>query len=227
MSSNDDRQSGIPTRAIHEAYLDMHRALKGYRQATDTRSQADIKQAHGDVQETVLTLYEMLRPHIKQDDGVRDYWEGRPPSYKHDGQPDPEEGKGVLEVQRHKESLQIPADKAEEFGDAETFEDYHDLIGLNGTFRLTGIHFEGDVAFVAYDAYQLGLREMDTWKTEYQKTTEEFGGFLGSTAEEKPEPKRVKITKLKRASRELGDVAKELGFLPQSDIPDNEDPIPI
>lgn len=225
MSSNDDRQSGIPTRAIHEAYLDMHRALKRYRQAKDAGEQ--IGGAHGDVQETVLTLYELLRPHIKQDEGVNDYWQGKPPSYDGNAQPDPEDGKGLLEIQKRKQPVQISPDKADAFDDADSLEDYHELIGLNGTVRLTGVHVDGNVAFVAYDAYQLGLRELDSWETEYTTTTSEYGGFLGSTAETKPERKRVKISKLKRAARELSDVAKELGFLPQSEIPDNEDPIPI
>lgn len=217
MPDQDDRHSGIPTRAIHEAYLDMQRALKGYRQATDGGSQVDIESAHGDVQETVLTLYELLRPHIKHNDGVNDYWDGQPPSYTGDGEPDPEEGKGVLEVQRRKESLQIPPDKTGEFSEADSLADWHEFIGLNGTVRLTGVHVEGNVALVAYDAYQLGLRELDNWQTEYKTTEDDLGGFLGGTTEKKTERDRVKISKLRRAARELSDVAEALGALSEFD----------
>lgn len=219
MSQHEDNHSGIPTRAIHEAYLDMQRALKEYRQARDAGSQAVINRAHGDVQETILTLYELLRPHIKHNDAVSEYWEGEPPTYPHqNGEvPDPEDGKGVLEVQRRNQSFEIPPEQAEEFAEAETLGEWHDLLDLNGSVRLTGIHAEDSVAFVAYDAYQLGMRELDGWETEYRSTTESLGGFLGGTREETQERQRVKIHKLKRAARELSDVAERLGALSQFD----------
>lgn len=213
--SNDDRHSGIPTRAIHEAYLDMQRALKRYRQAKDHATQAELKSAHGDVQEAVLTFYDMLRPHIKSNDAVRDYWEGELPSYpqQNGDAPDPEDGKGVLQVQNRYQQFEIPDRQQEAFVELETLEEWHDALGMNGNVRLTGVHAENGVAFVNYDAYQIGMRQLDGWETEYRTKQTTIGGFLGGKSETTTERVRVDMPKLKRAARELSDIAKELELL--------------
>lgn len=223
MSTNDDNTSGIPTRAIHEAYLDMQRALKRYRRATDKGSKEAIQHAHGDVQETVLTLYELLRPHLKHNDAVDEYWDGEPPAYPHDETaPDPEDGKGVLAVQDRTGTFDR-ADLNGALPEDPDLSDWHDAIGLNGTVRLTAIR--GNM--VAYQSYELGLRKMDSWETEYRTTQTELGGFMGSVKTPDTTRQRVDMPKLRRAARELADVMKEIGYLPESDIPDNEDPLPI
>lgn len=219
----DERHSGIPTRAIHEAYLDMQRALKRYRQARDVGTESQIDNAHGDVQESVLTLYELLRPHIKHNDAVRDYWDGEPPRYDGNEPPDPEEGKAVLQVQHHNEAVgweNVPIDPQEKGVDelrTSNLEDWHEYLDLNGTVRLTGVRITKDGLFLSSQRYQLGLRQLDSWMTEFRTTQTELGGFLGNTTTESKERVRVSMEKLKRAARELSDVAERLGALSEFD----------
>lgn len=227
---DEENHAGIPTRAIHESYLDMQRSLKRYRKAKDKGSAAQFDDAHGDVQEAVLTFYEMLRPHIKNNDGVQGYWNGELPRYDGNQPPDPEEGKGVLQVQQHNQNIswdkvQFPEDV--EVEDLQTLKDWHEVLGLNGSVRLTQVHPNEDGVFVSQQRYQLGMRELDSWETKYQTRQTTIGGFLGGTLEEKEERIRVDMPKLKRAARELSDVAKEMGYLPQDAIQDNDDALPI
>lgn len=234
MSSNqDDTHGGIPTRAIHEAYLDMQRALKRYRQATDRGDDAERDRAHGDVQETVLTFYELLRPHIKHNDAVSEYWDGKLPNYNGDSPPDPEDGKGVIHTQSGYEPMVLNQEQIEVLQDVETLRERHDALGLNGNLRLKGIvevnqKQDGTpVALLSVESYELGLRRLDSWGTEIVTTQTELGGFLGSETRETRQRQRVAMPKLQRAARELSDVAKEIGFLPTSEIPDNDDALPI
>jgi hypothetical protein len=213
MSTNDDDHSGIPTRAIHEAYLDMQRALKRYRTARDGGAQAAVDDAHGDVQETVLTLYELLRPHLKHNDAVAGYWDGEPPRYTGNGTPpDPEAGTGVLDWQTRTQRVQVPGD-----GDVDKLEQFHERLGLNGEKRLTNVVIDGDVALIQYHAYEIGLRRLDDWQTEYRTVQTDLGGFMGDIKRQTKERERVKMHKLKRASRELSNVAEELGALSHFD----------
>lgn len=226
MSSNEDRHGGIPTRAIHEAYLDMQRALKRYRQATDQGHGSEWQQAHGDVQETVLTFYELLRPHIKHNEAVSDYWDGEPPSYPGNGAPDPEEGEGVIQVQTRTETQPITRDMTDEASFEEMAEwdlrDWHESLNLNGEVRLRSVHAdtteEGQpYVFVQYDSYQLGLRTLDDWQTRFRTKQTELGGFVGGTTQTETERQRVAMPKLKRAARELSEVAERLGALSEFD----------
>lgn len=222
MAASDEEQSGIPTRAVHEAYLDMQRALKRYRTARDKGTPAQVDSAHGDVQESVLTFYELLRPHIKNNDAVKDYWEGELPSYNGNGTPDPEDGKGVLQVQQHREALDwedVPIDsnvKSEDLREAD-LQEWHDYLNLNGSVRLTGVMPNQNGLFVSSQRYQIGMRQLDEWVTDFRTKQTELGGFLGSTKTEEKERVRKNISKLKRAARELSDIAEQLGALSEFD----------
>lgn len=220
--SQEEQHSGIPTRAIHEAYLDMQRALKRYRKAKDSRTQGMIDDAHGDVQEGVLTFYELLRPHIKNNDAINGYWEGELPSYNDDGIPDPEEGRGVLQVQQHNQTLdweEVPIDsnvRTEELREA-SLQEWHNHLNLNGSVRLTGVMPNENGLFISSQRYQIGMRELDSWMTEFRTKQTDIGGFLGSTSQEKQERVRKDMPKLKRAARELSDIAEKLGALSEFD----------
>jgi len=74
-----------------------------------------------------------------------------------------------------------------------------------------------DMQRAQYDAYQLGLRQLDDWKTEFRTTQTSIGGFLGAQTEVETERVRVEMPKLKRAAREMGDVAEKLGALSSFD----------
>lgn len=228
MSQSEDNTTGIPTRAIHDAYLDMQRALKQYRIAADSGDTAAVDDAHGGVQETVLTLYELLRPHLKHNDAVTDYWDGEPPSYpRQNGHaPDPDDGKGVLSSQSRTDSLSPDGETAEQLDGIDTLADAHDVLGLNGDVRITGMIPNGDTIVVQYDAYQLGLRQLDDWGTEFRTTQTTIGGFLGAEKRTETERVRVDMPKLKRAARELGDVAEKLGALSEFESTESRTEIP-
>jgi hypothetical protein len=208
--NNDPDHSGIPTQAIHEAYLDMQRSLKAYRQAKDRGSTHEVQQAHGEVQEGVLTFYELLRPHLRHEQGVTGYWQGELPAYPGDGQPpDPDEGAGVLQVQERREVHDLP----EGYDTLDGLRDWHEALGLNGNTRLVGISGQGDCVLTIEHRYQLGLRQLDEWETTYTTTSESVGGFYATKRTEQTERQRIPIDRLKRAARELSEVADELGLL--------------
>lgn len=218
--SQEENTSGIPTRAIHESYLDMQRALQQYRQAKDRADSVQVGNAHGSLQETVLTFYEMLRPHIRSNHGVNDWWDGTLPSYPQDGSmPDPDDGKAILDIQRRTENLIA---NNVDLQSCENYKDYHETLDVADDIRITGImtnqtQNNDTVVVIAYQAYQMGLRHLDSWETTYKTTQQTLGGFMGSKTKQKQERQRVAISKLKRAARELADVAEQLGALSEFD----------
>lgn len=215
MSTDEEAQTGIPTRAIHEAYLEMQRALKQHRQATDSGDQQAIERAHGDVQEAVLTFYELLRPHLKQNNGVEDYWTGRPPSYNGLAEPpDPDDGKGILQVQRRNQSVKLNGTQPDEL---ESLQEWHEELDMGEDVRLLGVQSNGKNALVHYYAFQLGLRQLDDWRSRFVEQQTDLGGFMSGKTETEKRRQRVPMPKLRRASRELSEVAEKLGALSRFD----------
>lgn len=223
--NNDSRDSGLPTRAVHEAYLDMQRALKQYRSAKDTGDDTAISRAHGDVQESVITFFELLRPYLRDNDTVAKYWEGRPPNYPGNGHPpDPRDGHGILQVQERTEVVPVEDSDVE---DLDGLQDWHDELGLNGNVRLKMVQGQGESAVVSYQAYQLGLQHIDDWETKYETERSSYGGFLGDKQSTTKRQVRVDMPRLKRAARELATAAKDMGFLSDIETPTNDDPLPV
>lgn len=215
--SAEENHSGIPTRAIHEAYLDMQRSLKAYREAKDQQHQAAIQQAHGELQQAVLTFYELLRPHIRHESGVSDYWDGELPNYNGNGQPpDPDDGKGIIHVQTKRRVMELNG-QVPNNGQLETLEQWHDALDMNGRIRLAGIVTEGTNAIVTVQEYQKGLRHLDDWETKYTRTVRRKSGFMSDKTETEVQRQRVPIDRLKRAARELSNVADKLGALSDFD----------
>lgn len=213
--SQEEPHSGIPTRAIHESYLDMQRSLKAYREAKDQQHQPALEQAHGELQQAVLTFYELLRPHIRHESGVNDWWDGELPNYKGNGTPpDPDDGKGVLQVQEKNETIGLDGIDT---NCVETLEDWHEQLGYNGNRRIVGVTGLGDDAFIKFHEYQLGLRHLDNWETGYKRRVVRKEGFQADKTEEIVERQRIPIDRLRRAARELADVADKLGALSQFD----------
>lgn len=231
--SADETRTGIPTRAIHEAYLDVQQSLREYREATDRGTTADRDRAHGELQEAVLTFYELLRPHLRDHAAVDGYWDGEPPSYNGNASaPDPDDGKGVLHVQRRTEKVDLRQINTDVLADGGTpsLKELHDLFDMNGQARVVGLAAPSQdtpVALLQYDVYQLGLRELDEWKTQYVETKSDMGGFLGGKQQTEYDRQRVDIDRLKRAARELAEVADKIGFLAPTDVPTDDDPAPI
>lgn len=215
--NTDDTQSGIPTRAIHEAYLDMQRALKAYREAKDAQHQSQMQEAHGELQQSVLTFYELLRPHLRNETAVSDWWQGKLPNYTRDLQPpDPDDGKAIIQVQEKGRTMPVPEDINPD--ELETLEDWHTALGLNGNVRIAGLMGEGNTLLVKVHEYQKGLKHLDEWETKYKRVTKRKDGFMGDKREETIERQRIPIDRLKRAARSLADVAERLGALSDFDV---------
>jgi len=226
--SAEENHSGIPTRAIHESYLDMQRSLKQYRDAKDRQDQHGIDKSHGELQQNVLTFYELLRPHLKQEKAVEGYWFGRLPSYNRDPTqpPDPEDGEGIIHVQTKRDVVELNG-QVENVDEFETLKDWHDALSMNGNTRITGIARNGNMAVVTLQEYQKGLHHLDQWETKYTRTVRQKEGFMSDKTEKTIERQRIPIDRLKRAARELATAADELKFLSRTGTPTNEDTRPI
>ena len=224
---DNERQTGIPTRAIHEAYIDMQRAFKGYREAKDQQNQRQMSQYHGQLQSSVLTLYELLRPHLKSEEPVEKFWQGKLPNYTRDSTPpDPENGCGILQVQTKRESVDLSTVDID-IDNIEHLHDWHNALNLNGNVRITGIVNTGEKVMVQYQTYQMGLKHLDEWETKYDYQVQEQSGFMGKQENQTVERKRIPIDRLQRAARELATAADELNFLSATGTPTNEDTRPI
>jgi len=222
--STEETHSGIPTRAIHESYLDMIRSLKEYRQAKDKRHQKAIQDSHGEFQQNLLTLYELLRPHLRSESAVRPYWTGELPPYKGNGTPPlPEDGKGVIQVQQKNDSFgpeDIPRPQEE------TLEAWHNALSMNGNRRIKGIRTSQNGVFVVWDEYQIGLHHLDNWDTSYKRTVVPKEGFQSDKTEERITRQRIPIDRLENAARELSDAAQKLGALSDFDASEPRTEIP-
>lgn len=213
--SAEENHSGIPTRAIHEAYLDMQRSLKAYREAKDQQDQRGIQQSHGELQQAVLTFYELLRPHLKHESGLSDWWDGALPDYNHDGTPpDPDDGKGILQAQEKSRMVQLNGHNPDEL---ETLEEWHEELDLPDEIRIVGTFWQDGMAMLKVHEYQKGLRHIDNWETKYHRVVERKDGFMGDKRETRVERQRIPIDRLKRAARELSNVAEKLGALSDFD----------
>lgn len=220
MSYGEEDHSGIPTRAIHEAYIEMQRALQTYRNAKDAQRQGALSSAHGELQSGVLTLYEMIRPHLKKEPALGDWWEGRLPNYPGEyNPPDPDEGRGVLHVQQTRRQVDLTNVDPDEL---ESFKEWHDALELNGSVRIAGIAGLGDKVLVTVQEYQKGLRHLDSWETKYTRKKTQKSGMMSDKTTETVERQRIPIDRLKRSARELSDVVNELGLLSQVDAGGSE-----
>lgn len=218
--------NGIPTRAIHEAYLDMHRALKECRQAKDRGSSPAQEQAHGEVQDTVLTLFGMLRPHLRSNKSVEKYWKGQPPNYPSGNgtAPEPDDGTAVLSWQIHPDVRELNGTSPDEI---HSLKRWHEELELADNVRIQSLQPNGTQIFVRYQTYELGLQKLDSWSTQFTTIQTNIGGFFSGKKKSQTVRKRVPVDKLRRAAWALGDTANTLGFLSETDVPVNTDPTPI
>lgn len=217
--SQQEEATGIPTRAIHESYISMQGSLQQFREAKDRGRGNAVQQAHGRLQQDVLTFYELLRPHLKHESAVEDWWEGKLPNYRHGETPDPEEGKGILHVQTARRQVDMGELDAEALDDLPDdmskwgLREWHSAAGLNGSVRVVGVAGLGDTVLLTVQQYQMGLRQMDDWETKYQRETTRKSGFMADKKDESVTRQRIPSDRLTRAARELSDVADKLGAL--------------
>jgi len=230
MTRGDTRDTGIPTRAIHEAYLGMQQAHRSYRQARDDL-QADERQVKADkkeFQQTVLTYHELLRPHLVHESGLSNYWHGELPPYSTEWDFRSEEeaiqhvrdrGTGVYQVQVHPDVVEVEQQTLPD-GGIETYEGWHDFLGLSwDTERLLAIQpnvgGNGSHTHVIKKlrAAVVSLKELDYWRAKTVTERRSGDGFMSaetrSRTRQQFEPERNIVT----AKRLLVEATDKLGLL--------------
>lgn len=232
---DDTRDTGIPTRAIHQAYLRLHHAFRAYRQAKTDPSR-DANAAHGDFQESVLTFYELIRAHLARKSSLQKYWAGSVPEYPDQAFGSYEQarryyvegGTAVWTVQKHREVQPLTGDAASPAvadGGVPSLADWHERLNRGSRTRLVTVERDRDegVLYWVEFRFEMGLRQLDTWETTRVEHTEQRdGGFLVGESETRTEYKHVAIDKLQRAARVLAEAADKMSLLSQIDV-DHED----
>lgn len=230
MSTNPEAPDrGIPTRAIHEAYLELQGAHKHYRQIRDDPNTDDVDEtlARGQLQESVLTFYELVRPHLKHESSLSDYWEGSLPDYTGWGFETADEaaryvrehGTGVYQVQRHTDAVQVAQDVLPD-GGFEGFADWHDFLDLSWeSERLVAVQpAEGGTHFVLLlRAAVLPLRELDHWQARIARDRRQGDGFMAGETTVETRREFELPQKLVTAKRLLVEAADKLGALSEFD----------
>jgi len=229
--TDETRDTGIPTRAIHEAYLGMQDAHRRYRQARDEAG-VDESQAQAGFQDAVLTFYELVRPHLKHEPGLSEYWQGDLPEY-----PDQwwesvdaarqycrQQGTAVWHCQRHTEtaptaSLQSNGGMAAVAdGGHATPAEWHDVLGLTDRQRVVAIGDEDDVLVWVELRANMGLQQLDTWQTRKRRERTRGSGFMSGSAATEVTLKYVAPPKLVQAKRLLTEVTDKLTLLSEVDF---------
>ena len=225
---SETRDTGIPTKAIHESYLALQQAHRDWRRARDFNS--DERQQRIAFQDQVLTFYELLRPHLRHESGLRGYWRGEVPDYPDEPLESVEaavryyqtEGTAVWQLQRQPGDAPIPG------GDQQTLTDgglpdslagWDDVLGLPDDARLLAIKPEPDLGTAIYLAAMpvAGLKQLDNWGTREVVQTEEQSGFLGGQTVEREVREPMPAGWVEEAKRLLVEAADQMALLSEVD----------
>lgn len=218
---DDTEGSGIPTRAIHEAYLTLQDAHREYRRARDNDDDLQLPKAR--FQDAVLTFYELVRPHLRHETALEDYWAGHLPEYTgwdFDSTSEAatyvrEKGTGVYQVQEHVDSVQVNQQVLTD-GGLQTFEEWHELLGLSwDSERLVAVTPADDGShFVkVLRCAVLPLRELDRWQADVVKERTQGDGFMAGETTVETTLEYQPVQKLVTAKRLLVEAADRLGAL--------------
>lgn len=229
----DTRDTGIPTRAIHEAYLNLQQSHREYRRARDTPSRNE-RPAHADFQDATLTFYELIRPHLKRKSGLAKFWHGQLPDYP--GQAFASEdaarnyyrqGIGVWGLQKHVETRPAPggdaaASAATTDGGRTSLAEFHQQFDLPDTVRVIAFDREDSVLVWKELRAVAGLKQLDSWDTRETRQRDKQGGFMASETTETTQLRYVPVERLTTAKRLLAEAADKMSLLSRVDI-DHED----
>jgi len=219
----EQQDNGIPTRAIHEAYLTLQDAHREYRRARD--NDMDTQGPKAGFQDAVLTFYELVRPHLKHETALEDYWSGSLPDYVGWDFNSSEEavsyvrehGTGVYQVQQHTDTVQLRQDVLTD-GGLQGFTEWHDFLGLSwDSERLVAVQPDPDDESVRYlkllRCAVLPLRELDHWQATVTKERTQGDGFMAGNTSVETSLEYQHPKKLVTAKRLLVEAADRLGAL--------------
>ena len=218
---DEDNTNGIPTRAIHESYINLQQAHHEYRRARDRGE--DTRALRGEFQSQILAFYELVRPHLKHETALADYWSGHLPDYTGwDFDSDREaadyvrdKGTGVYQVQQHTNLVSVEQQVLTD-GGVDGFDGWHELLGLSwDSERLIALQpTDGNQYFIkVLRAAVLPLRNLDRWRAREVTTREQGGGFMASETRERTHREFESGVKLIAAKRLLVEAADKLGAL--------------
>lgn len=227
MSQSEDTATGIPTRLIHESYVEMMQAITTYYRADQEGTGQHIEQAHARVQQRVLGFFEVLRPYLRTKNSVEDYWAGEIPDY------DDDTGTAILASQTR--NVPVSTEYLDQAADREWQEMPMDWLEeqvranhpeLNGNSRIEAVHHEPDqgTLLLKVRQYQVGLKQLDG-KFHMQQTQVQRGsGYMRHESSETTVKKKLPIKKLFNAAHALEEAAESLGMLSNVDdtVPQTE-----
>lgn len=234
--TDDPRDTGMPTRAIHESYLRMQESHTRYRRARDNPNQSE-KRAHAGYQEAVLTFHELIRSHIKRKGAMGEFWYGELPDYpehpwqsvEHAIEYCRQSGTAIWGLQKHYQTVSGSPNvdsgsmAAATDGGVETLADWHDRLNLGDMQRVVKVSIEdsGAVTWLELRAVA-GLRQLDNWDTTESNERQQGSGFMSSTTSTATELKHVPIWKLTKAKRLLAEATDKMNLLSHVEV-DHED----
>jgi len=230
------REYGIPTRALHESYLTMQKAHSAFRKVkNEADSQGELKAAQADFQEAVLQFFELIRPHLKRNGSMTEFWYGDLPDY-----PDrpwqsieaasrycQQHGTAVWQLQQHTQtSQQSPnvdgGEIAATDGGTDTLAGWHQRLNLTDYQRVVSVRREeGELYWIELRGV-CGLQHLDSWDVRKQTRRESGDGFMSSKTSQTVEFEYVDPWKLITAKRVLSEAADKMNLLSQIDI-DHDD----
>lgn len=200
--ADEERASGIPTRVIHNAYVQTKNARHQYIHAR--KNDSGIEAARRELQQAVLNYYEVLREYIQKH--LDDFWHGKLP---HDG------SDGIAIFGYSDTTTTAPFSEFTPTGglkdDAAILNELRDNQRILG---VTDINEDAGVVTIQIRTYQAGLKHLDHLFDETQtQYDQKKGSPLGNRVVRKQTSQQLNTGLLFTAARCLDQATMELGLL--------------
>lgn len=238
--ADEDPQNRVTARLVEEGYVSLQDSMRTYRQARNQSNRAAGLDPSTDpvvvLQDAVQTFYELVRPYLKDEPRLSEYWQGA--IAQHPERPHAtveqaieyyrEHSVGVWQAQRHTGAVEVAqtqqatlanTDAVADGGTPDTLDGWHSALGLPRSSRVLSVEPAGDDDDLDGYYYRegrfavVGLREVGSWRVRERTTRDQGDGFMASetstTTTRDPEPAQ----KVETAARMLVEVADELGAI--------------
>lgn len=234
-NQQDTPQNRVSARVVEDAYVSLQDRMRTYRQARDQGNHAaGLSPDRNPVvvlQDAVQTFFEFIRPFIKNEPRLAEYWRGAIATHPDQQHRSVDAAKGyyrdnsfgVWQIQPHTGSVAAPQLKNERAqqiaatdGGAIDPGQWHDVLQLPDTTRILRVEpafddeqFEGWY-YVEGRFAVVGLREIPTWNVATRTRRTNGDGFMAgeSAVQEQADPEPA--GKVETAARMLVEVADEL-----------------